>query len=426
LLNKKLFWQLRYRARSGVLQLALGIALVISVLCSSIILLAYYSKLSFTHQEIGKRLTDNATSGIQYGMANRDVLQFNKAERIDLFGEMIDSVEIVKRPWGIFELISARAFLGNHVVRRSAFMGAIPDKIGQAIIYTPDNNAPVYLSGNTSIKGNVFASERKFSSADIEGRDFRGDRFVYGDIMRSDSKMPKLDTTLISELKSLLLQKENIYQLNPAAGLMPKSNPDFNGPSRYYFTEQSLDITDSIQGNVIIHSLMKVHISSGAKLADIIIVAPVIDIDEGFQGSIQCFASEMITLGKGSLLKYPSALVLVGDENDSTIVVKEGAEIDGFVIIAGYDQTTGSKATFKIEKGGSMHGMAYINGAADIQGRLWGHITSRSFEAATTRWTVYGNHILDGEFDGIKRSPYLQASLLWGGTKALKVTKWID
>jgi hypothetical protein len=419
------FSKIKYELKSGVLQLTLGISLVISILCASIILLSFYNKLSFLDKEIQSRLISNASSGIQYAMANRSTLDFGKTHIIDLYGDESDTVEIMRQPWGIFELITAKARHGNFSYRKSAMITAVQSEIGNAAIYSPDNNAPLYLVGNTKITGTVYASERKFSTGYIDGKGFERSKLVEGEVKKSEALIPELDTTLISEIKYLFKGKENAYRLLPADRIPTDTTISFDELGvNYYFTNQSIDISDSLAGNFIIHSSFKVRIESGARLAGVLIIAPEIDIDKGFHGSVQCFATRSIIVGAESKLKYPSALVLMGGEQDSTIVIDHDAIVEGLVVIQGHDRSIGSKGVFKINKHAVFHGMAYINGSADIQGAIWGHITARSFQANVSG-AAYGNHLLNAEIDGTKRSKFMPGSLLWANMKQLTIAKWI-
>jgi hypothetical protein len=129
-------------------------------------------------------------------------------------------------------------------------------------------------------------------------------------------------------------------------------------------------------------------------------------------------------VGAESFLRYPSALVLVGREKDSTIVIGKEATVQGYVIIQGYDKSIGSKGTFKIEDKGRLQGMAYINGSSDIQGVLLGHLTTRSTQVKVQS-AIYGNHILNGEINALKRSVFLPATSLWGNSKEMVIAKWL-
>lgn len=415
-----------YKVKSGVLQLTLGISLVISLLCASIILIVYYGKLTFLQHDIENRLRDNAASGIQYTMGNRTGMSFNTLSSIDLFGDGNDSVELVRQPWGIFELFKARATQGNHYCEKAALIAAIPSDVGLAAMYIPDNNAPLYLVGNTSIHGTVYGPDRKFAPGYIDGKGYEKSKLFDGDLKKSERLIPPLDTTLLIEMRSLLLNRESSYRLTEVDRMPIDSMVSFGEASTArYYSNQSIDIDDSISGNVIIQSAIKIRIGARAVLTDVIIVAPDVDIDNEFKGTVQCFAERSIVVGASCVLKYPSALVLCGASRDSTIIIRHDAIVEGAVVIPGHDQTIGSRAVFKLEKNATFHGMAYVNAGADIQGRIWGHITARSFQT-NLNGAVYGNNLMNAEIDGTKRSPAMPATLLWGHTKELVIAKWLE
>jgi hypothetical protein len=417
---------IHFRVQAGVLQLTLGISVVIAVLCASIILLAYYTKITFLQQDISLKLRNNAISGINYVMAQRTSLPFNQFKSWDLFGEETDSVTILRKPWGIFEVAVAIARQGQHTAVKSAMITALPDAAGQAALYIPDNNAPVYLVGKTSITGTVYASSRKFSTGFIDGKGYERDKLIDGEVKKSESLIPKVDTVLLYEIKLMMQTQTGAYNLKFSDRLPVGKRISFETPeTEYYFSNQSIDLEDSLAGNIIIQSAIKIRVTASARLSDVILLAPDIDIDKGFEGNLQCFATRSITVGAESKMKYPTTLALIGGEQDSTIVIRRDAEVQGVVIIPGHDQTIGSRGVFKIEEKGVFHGMAYINGAADIQGSLWGHMTTRTTQVRIES-TVYGNHILNGEINAEKRSEHMPASLLWANSKALIIAKWLQ
>jgi len=413
------------RVRAGVLQLTLGISVIISVLCASMILLVYYTRLEFLQQDIDLKLRNNSISGIYYMMSLEDVATpFNEAKTIDLFGDETDSVSLIRKPWGVFEMVSSTAVQGRHHASQAAMVGYVPNETGKSVLYIPDNNAPVYLAGDVLLKGTVYASARKFSSGYIDGRGYKRDRFVQGDLRKSASHMPTLDTTLLTEIKSIMRNRQSAYRTASKDRLPVNEQLSFcSSETLHYFSSQSIDLIDSLQGNLIIQSAIKIRVTAEARLSDVILVAPDIDIDKGFSGSVQCFAERSITVGAESTLKFPSALVLLGQERDSTIVIQRDAVVHGYVIIPGYGKVLGSRGTFKVDEKAIFHGMAYVNGASDIQGKLYGHLTTRTTQVKVGS-TIYGNYILNGEINAVKRSAYLPAISLWGHSDNLVIAKW--
>ena len=416
------FTFINHRVKAGVLQLTLVIGIIISLLCSSMILLVYYSKIAYLKQSIDDHLLENVQSAIQYGMANRKQLEFNQPITIDLFSQEQDSVTIVRRPWGVFEILSVKAWRGNHIQFATAVITALPDEKGKAVVYSPENNSPIYLVGNTTIEGNIFISERKLSTGFINGKGYARKKLISGDVQQSDREILPIDTALIHYFRGFFddtfssIATENY----PAAAFYSFETPQ----PYYYYSEQSIDLSDSLSGNVIIHSAVKVRVTANAIINNVILIAPHIDIDNGFQGSIQCISSSYIRVGSECTLRYPSSLVLMGKERDSTIVLGKNTTLEGLVVMPGHDKTIGSKGIFTIQNGAILHGSAYINGQANIQGSIWGHLMARNFVAIDGS-TPYASHLLNAELNSSKRSEFMPGSLLWANTDALVIAKWL-
>jgi hypothetical protein len=414
------------KVRAGVLQLTLAIGVIISIMCASMIMLVYYGKMLYLHQSLEDKLRNNAISGIYYGMATRDILPFYAPRELDLYNEEADSIMIVRKPWGLFEVVYSKAFQGAHSQTKTAIIAPMASEEGSSVIYTPDYNSAIYLVGDARIEGTVYASERKFSTGFINGVDFKGKRLLHGDAKVSKSEILSLDTTLVDRIKSFTKHASGDHTVNtldryPVQGIYSFEPPFAN----HYYSPQSIDLADSLAGNIIIESGIKVRVTPGAKLSDVILIAPAIEIDNEFIGSIQCFATRYIAVGNDCRLRYPSSLTLMGREQDSIIVVGRNTIVEGVVMIPGYDKMIGSKGVLKIRKKGLLHGSAYVNGQTDVQGSLWGHLMTRSFVAYDGE-TPYINHILNGDFSSVKRSPFMPGCFLWGSTNECVVAKWIE
>jgi hypothetical protein len=422
---KSFFFNLfKARVRGGVLQLTLGIGLIVAVISSSMILMAYYARLTILQSEIKNSLRDNAESGIQYMIAKRET-PFYQPETFDLFEDGIDSVQVIRKPWGLYELVVCRALRGANGYSKSALVTSMFSNETESALYIPENNSSIYLVGDTRITGTVFVPERKFTTGYVNGRNYEGGKLLYGEYKKSDYQMPELDTTLFTFVKQLAMgnqyERVKVIERLPSNGIFSFAGNDIN----YFFSEQPIELSDSIQGNIVIHSSSKVVVNSNATLSDVIVMAPEIEIQKGFIGSAQFFATKLITVEDEVSLTYPSSLSLIGQSSDSLISIGKDARVEGIVLIQGFDRDHESSGVFKIEKGGVFHGVAYINGSADIQGAIWGHLTAKRVQASVGT-TVYSNHLLDAEISYPKKSPFMPASLLWGSSKEIAIARWIE
>lgn len=269
-------------------------------------------------------------------------------------------------------------------------------------------------------------SERKMSSGYIDGKSFSRKRFFEGKAYKSDAQMPMIDTVLLTEWSSVMQHRPSAYNPQADEAMLLRSHFTFyDDKTNYWFSDQSIVLDNTLTGNLVIHSGVSIHITSAARLNNVIVMAPEIILDENVEASVQCMATKIIRVGRNSRLLYPSSLVLDGGENDSTIVMEQGATLQGIVLIPGSDRIVGSKASFRLEKGAVLHGMAYVNGAADISGSIFGHITAKRFQTTLDK-VVYGNHLLDAVIDADKRSIYMPGTFVWGDSSHLIIAKWIE
>jgi len=410
------------KIKASILQLTLGIAFVIAALCGSILLLAYFNRLVFTDQNRSDILLTNCNSAVEYFLAKRLDLSFNKTYYIDLFEEGTDSVEITRKPWGLFELACVSASRGQKRVTKNALTTALTTQKGEASLYIPDRNAPLYLVGDTRIEGTVYVSEKKFTTGYIDGLGYKGSKLFEGEALKSDPEMPTLDTTLLYQLKQFLLPVGGShYSLQPIE-LLRGGKYSFS-PCSYFFSEQSIELNDSIQGGLVVQSAMKIRVTAGSFLEDVILIAPLIDIDREFVGVIQCFATKQITVGSDSKLYYPSSLALMGGESDSTILIRRNALVQGLILIPG-GKNIQDKGRLRLEPGARFQGTAYVNGATDNQGTTMGNLITFTMQVSKDD-VVHSNHVMNGLISGTMESVPRAGSFSWLANEKAVVAKWV-
>lgn len=408
------------RLGAGVLQLALAIGLVVAVVCSSMIILAYYGRLIERRQMIQAILRDNAWSGIQYAMDIRESLPYYQERTYDLFDEGTDSVSLVRVPWGLFDILGASTSRGQFSVSRYALVGVLPDTLTQAAIYLPGSQGELSLAGTTVIVGNVYVPEGKVRMGFLAGKDFSGDKLVNGKRFKSAGVMPAFDSLSLSHLLATVEPTNYNSKIRLLEDLAQREF-SFDAPNINLFrTDGVLEIRDSLSGNLIIHSSQKVIVHPSAFLRDVIVLADEIDILDGFKGSAQFVASSSIDIGKDCRLYYPSAVSLVKARTDSLIVIGDSSLVEGIVAIPGFDQTLASRGRLHLKSGASVLGYIYCNATAVIDGTIRGHITTARFEARSS-----DNYLLDAVIRADRRPDYLPAPHSWSTSRKSTLVKWL-
>lgn len=167
-------------------------------------------------------------------------------------------------------------------------------------------------------------------------------------------------------------------------------------------------------------------------MADVILIAPEISIEDGFQGNFQAFASKRIDIGKNVLLEYPSALcVLDKSSKSSKIPYKNEANIDihEYSIVKGvllYFNKSAERfyhPQIKIEQNATVYGQVYCEQNVELKGSVYGNLTTNAF-ISLENGNVYQNHFFNGKINSLGLAE--QFSGLHVGLHSKKsVAKWL-
>src|SRR5580700_5913195 len=96
--------------KASALYIVIIISLVIAVLCSSLIVTAYYYRAEYQKKFRYDQLQNNLGSGINILLTTQDT-SYAKGKTFSLFNQDNDSVSLQKTPWGIYDIGVARAFI---------------------------------------------------------------------------------------------------------------------------------------------------------------------------------------------------------------------------------------------------------------------------------------------------------------------------
>ena len=101
-----------------------------------------------------------------------------------------------------------------------------------------------------------------------------------------------------------------------------------------------------------------------------LIFAPYIEIEDGFEGNVQAFARDSLVVGRNCQLQYPSVLGLMKMQSgffQPFIHVGEKSLVQG--VLFSYQEVIDREQTvIRLEKGTFIEGMVYADGYAEIKG----------------------------------------------------------
>lgn len=412
---------------------AISIAILLSLLSSSLIAYSYFGNLHFSYYNEVNQAQLNARSGLNILLSGSDEVAFNTEKEIDLFGSGTDSVTLKRTAWGIFETATVTAHSKHASTRLNALIGAGIDTVEKKSLYLSDMDRPLAVCGSTLIKGTAYLPESGIKNAYIEGKSFSGKKYVDGVTKKSSKVIPgfndKLTKSLAEFLNKNIAEGDSIYNL--ANNELPDSlKNSFTKKTIYVTSASTIEINDQrFTGNICFISDRGIKIGRNAELKDVLLAAPGIEIEEGFEGALQAFASDSIVINEKVKLNYPSALGVIRTNRSKAnvfITVKEDAEISGSVFA--FQDPEGSNVTnqvhIAIDKDAIVRGTVYSSVSADLKGKIYGSLTCTKI-ILNTPSSVYENHLLDATIDATKLSNYYAGMISDSQKGSKKIAKWL-
>ncbi len=418
--------------KAGALFVAVTISFVIAVLISLLITLSFHYKIQNRENLLQKKLERNANSAIVMLMNNAEGAETTTGKIIDLYNDGTDSVLIKNTSWGVYEMVSVKAFSGRYSLSKTAEYGFQPDETLAGAIYLTDLSERLSLCGKTKITGLCFLPEKSVARGYIEGRSFEGSTLIDGFIRNSKNSLPALDKNIIKKITDgfsassfqsglykevAFAEKDSLINSFLDTTILVRLNGT-NSLSGKYFS-----------GNIILYTDKLLSIDATARLEDVIIYAGSIQIKNGFKGNLQAFATDSIVVEENCQLNYPSALGLYKNDYKPPqpfIKVMKNSTVQGIVFTCQSELISDQTQTLvTMDKGTLLQGQLYVNGFADIKGEIRGMVWCNKF-ILKTALSVYPNYLMDATIDLTKLSTYYAGSGLIASGKKKKIIKWLD
>ncbi|WP_396591874.1 hypothetical protein [Allomuricauda sp. R78024] len=327
-------------------------------------------------------------------------------ENINLFDDGIQC-RFIKSTWGAFTKVKVKSFFKKDTVTRTSFIGR----------KNPQNSLALYLcnwgdelkvSGTTKILGDLKLPNGRFKKSSILGNSQLNRPVISGLITSSNQSLPEIlieSNPLPERTTQIKLSKIKTNQ---------QIFNDFESPTLLVDVAKTERITNfNLKGNILLKSNDTIYIESSSRLEDVIISAPKVVIQNGFQGSIQVFADKEIVIDSNVILTYPSALFIFSKTNEfsKNITISKNAQIYGGIVLGGASFDQREANTIVIKKGALIVGDIYCNGKLELQGKVLGTVLSHKLNLETKNGS-YENTLLNAEINASDRpkgalSPFL-------------------
>lgn len=419
------------KVRASALYLVIVIALVIGILCSALIVIAYYYHAEYLKTERYTRLNANLHSAVNILLAGQDTGYTEK--KLSLFEGEQDSISVKRMFWGLYDINAAKAFVNSDTLYKSFSTAHMLDSAKWCVLYLEDNGRPIGLSGKTALKGDVFIPSAGINQAYVNNQAYSGDKRLFsGKRHNSEKHLPSLNSdrlrhfqTLIgldSALSTAQLDKDSINRsfLRETMVINFKHQP---------VTLKAIRLS----GNIILFSDTTLTIDSTASLQRVMVFAKAIIVQPGFKGNCQLFANDSVSVGKRCRFSYPSCLGVLrfgkGQlvQSQARVNIQDYAALEG-TIFTYQEQTSEPQPIISIGKNVQISGQIYAQGTLQLfdNAEVDGSTFAEKFLYQTS-FTRYENYLVNVTLDENALSPYyLTSALLPVAGPHKKVLEWIE
>ena len=414
--------------RASALSIVIVISLVIAILCSSLIVTAYYYRAEYQKKFRYDQLQNNLGSGINILLTTSDSTY--KREKIcSLFNQDNDSVSLKTVTWGIYNVGVAKAFIQHDTLYKTFTIGNTIDSAKWAALYIVDEDRPVSVSGKTMIRGDAYIPNAGIIASSIDTKVYDGDkRIIIGKKFDSKKILPYLDTIKLMELnKYFSLKGDSVLNTDSVkrSFLQPTKIFDFHNEV-HALRHISLD------GNIILHSDTTVIIDSTAHLTNVLVFAKKIVIKSKFKGTCQLFARDSILIEKDCNFKYPSCLGILCfnlEQNKINPQIKLDSNINFCGTIFTYQKIKGDMPpAITMGKNIVISGQIYSQGSVDLLAP--GEVNGSLFTAGISyrnNYKYFNGYLIDVKIDSKSLSRYyLTSDILPVASKREKILQWLE
>jgi hypothetical protein len=419
--------------KATALYLVIVIALVIAVLCSSLIVVAYFYRSESQRSSRYIRLERNLNSGINILLASPDSA-YSRPKVFSLFGGDADSVSLQQMDWGIYVVGTVRAFTQRDTLCRAFSLAHTIDSSKWAALYLADQDRPLSLSGETSIVGNAFIPKAGVKKAYVNNKAYQGDeKLVSGKINNSEKKIPPLDETRGALLLGYLSEKDPDTTSGRILGKADTIQNSFLKPTRSIHLGRKVQTIKNIvlRGNIILFSDTALTIEPSAVLENVLIFARSITVNSGFRGTCQLFASDSIHVKAGCVFNYPSCLGVLNSSSSKTspyvkIMLDKNSVLNGAIFIHRQKEEE-IMPVLDLDSNVTVRGQIYSEGMLQFKSglRVNGSVFTKLF-TYQSGYNLMENTLVDTKINMKALSPYYLTSALFPVSKRKKIMQWLE
>ncbi len=407
--------------KSSALYFSVIIALFIAIVTASLLLVALHYRTAHLKNIRFSRLENNLETGLAFALTATDTI--GSETKVDLYGEGIDSLFIVRSEWGIYEQVFLQTYIGQDTLKRSMLLGRQTDSVA---LYLSDENRPLSMSGKAMLVGDVYIPKSGIKKAYVDGKPYAYDKLVNaGEIKYSVRLLPALDTVILQRLRNKFTKKEDDNLLTEKS-----VKRSFFEPTLYFDLSKKALLKEIIlSGNIILKSDSTVTIAASTKLDGVQVYAPTIIVEKGFEGNCQLFAIDSIVLKDDVQLNYPSVAVVLKLKSSGSyqqILMGKSVKFEGIVLIDGQKRPA-LPPMVSLDSATVLKGEVYSSGILKLTDNVTieGKVSSNRFLMQRKK-VLYENFLIDLSINRHVRSKYYLSSSVFSTKFPNQILRWLN
>lgn len=375
---------MRRRLKAGALVYAVLIALVISLV--TLAAMMAYDLHERRMASIGDihRATRNAESGIALMLADESAGSPDGV-RADLFGDGLDTVRAVRRPWGGYQLLISTAKSGLQTATQAVLAGTVPSH-PNVTLFLADRGRPLSLCGDTRIAGLCQLPKAGVKRAYIEGKTYSGEHLIYGEQQVSTGEVPDHGIFPSSAHDRTDTEQMAFGEMD----VLTVSRSFLGPPLHIYDMEEMVLERVDWSGHILVSSDVSITVRGNARLSRCILHAPKVTVEDRFRGDVQIYA-DSIFVSEEVRLDYPSGLYAINTERGLAVTIGDGSTVIGQVFLS---RASDRRGILSIGRDAAVYGMVGNQGTTELKGSVHGQLMTDGFILRTPSST-YENHLLD-------------------------------
>ena len=414
------------KIRSGALQFVLFVGAIIAVLLLSFVLVTYSHILFKKRTDITIDLIQATNSAFERTLTT----PFSQEEVVEAKDVGGFQANIQSKYWGLLELRTVAAKKGKLGFTKIGLVGHAQAE--RPALYLQDNQRPMVIVGNARINGTAHLPQRGIKMGNIGGYGYTQPQLVYGRKLPSQAQLPPLEDALqtqITRLSNPFFEPQGIKIDLQKGTILKNSFRDETQIIKGNIVQlEDLELT----GNILVWATQRIVVHPSAKLRDVVLVAPHIEIQDFTKGNFQALASQHIAVGQQCQLHYPTVLAINKGRSKQDIEaqslqpgihLEKGTWVTGMLLYLDENESNQPQVHVQIEEQAMVNGEVYCTQNLELKGNVNGSVFTNAFVAAE-KGSFYLNHLYNGQIDA-SLLPAEYGGLYLGDEHKTMVMKWL-